>query len=57
MRVLGVDYGSKRIGLAVSDENGEIAFPAGVLSSRGRKKDIAALRKLIARTFGVSTGV
>ena len=46
--MLGVDYGSKRIGLAVSDENGEIAFPAGVLLSRGRKKDIEALRKLIA---------
>ncbi len=48
MRILGVDLGSKRIGLAVSDEGGEIAFPAGILESRGRKKDVAALRKLIA---------
>jgi putative Holliday junction resolvase len=47
MRFLGVDLGSKRIGLAVSDETGEIAFPAGTLQSRGRKKDIAALRTLI----------
>ncbi len=47
MRVLGVDLGSKRIGLAVSDENGEIAFPAGTLTSRGTKKDISALRALI----------
>jgi putative Holliday junction resolvase len=47
MRVLGVDLGKKRIGLAVSDENGEIAFPAGTLESRGRKRDIAALRSLI----------
>lgn len=47
MRVLGVDFGSKRIGLAVSDESGEFAFPAGVLESRGRKKDLAALRAVI----------
>ena len=47
MRVLGVDLGSKRIGLAVSDESGEIAFPAGTLTSRGKKKDISALRALI----------
>jgi putative Holliday junction resolvase len=47
MRVLGVDFGSKRIGLAVSDENGEFAFPAGTLTSRGRKKDLAALRTMI----------
>lgn len=47
MRVLGVDFGSKRIGLAVSDERGEFAFPAGTLMSRGKKKDLAALRALI----------
>jgi putative Holliday junction resolvase len=47
VRTLGIDLGSKRIGLAVSDEGGAIAFPAGILESRGRKKDIAALRKLI----------
>jgi putative Holliday junction resolvase len=48
MRVLGVDLGSKRIGLAISDEDGEFAFPAGVLESRGRRRDIAALRELVA---------
>ena len=48
MRVLGVDLGSKRIGLAISDEEGEFAFPAGMLDSRGRKRDLAALRELIA---------
>ncbi len=45
---MGIDLGSKRIGLAVSDENGSIAFPAGCLDSRGRKKDLAALRAFIA---------
>ena len=48
MRILGVDLGRKRIGLAVTDEDGTIAFPAGTLDSRGRKKDLAALRKMIS---------
>ena len=47
MRVLGVDLGSKRIGLAVSDVEARLAFPAGVIESRGRKRDLAALRELI----------
>lgn len=44
---MGIDLGSKRIGLAISDEGGEIAFPAGILESRGRKKNLAALRAII----------
>ena len=31
MRLLGIDYGAKRIGLAVSDEGGSLAFPKEVL--------------------------
>ncbi len=27
MRILGVDYGRKRVGLAISDETGSISFP------------------------------
>lgn len=30
-RFLGIDYGTKRIGLAISDENGTIAFPKEIL--------------------------
>ena len=45
--MLGIDLGSKRIGLAVSDTEARIAFPAGILESRGRKRDLAALRELI----------
>ena len=48
MRILGVDLGKKRIGLALSDESCEFAFPAGILESRGRKRDIASLRALIS---------
>ncbi len=30
-RFLGIDYGTKRVGLAVSDENGKLAFPYTIL--------------------------
>lgn len=33
MRYLGIDYGSKRIGIAVSDAAGSMAFPKMVLSN------------------------
>ncbi len=48
MRVLGLDLGSKRIGLAISDSEAAFAFPAGTLRSSGRKADIAAVREIIA---------
>jgi putative Holliday junction resolvase len=47
MRVLGLDLGSKRIGLAISDSEGDFAFPAGTLKSAGRKADVAAVAELI----------
>ncbi len=31
MRFLGIDYGTKRIGVAISDENGTLAFPKGII--------------------------
>jgi putative Holliday junction resolvase len=45
--VLGLDYGSRRIGLAVSDLEGQFAFPAGHLERKGLKSDLEALRRLI----------
>ncbi|MBU6428667.1 MAG: RuvX/YqgF family protein [Cyanobacteria bacterium REEB65] len=33
MRILGIDYGSKRVGLAVSDPEGRVAFPVAVLAN------------------------
>lgn len=44
MRYLGIDYGKKRIGLALSDENGKIAFPYQTLP---RTKRIASTLKNI----------
>jgi len=34
-RVLGIDYGARRIGLAVSDADGQLAFPLEVLENPG----------------------
>lgn len=33
MRILGIDYGAKRIGLALSDERESLAFPLTILSN------------------------
>ena len=33
MRFLGIDYGGKRVGIALSDEEGNMAFPKCVLSN------------------------
>jgi len=30
MRFLGIDYGTKRVGMALSDDNGTLAFPNGI---------------------------
>jgi putative Holliday junction resolvase len=48
MRVLGLDWGGRRIGTAVSDERASIAFPLGFIERSSRKKDLAALKALIA---------
>ncbi len=33
MKYLGIDFGEKRVGIAVSDEDGKIAFPTAVLAN------------------------
>lgn len=35
VKFLGIDYGSKKIGLAISDERGTIAFPKKILANEG----------------------
>jgi putative Holliday junction resolvase len=49
MRVLGVDLGSKRIGIAVSDRSGTIASPLTVIQRSGSvARDHQAIAKLVA---------
>lgn len=50
MRFLGIDYGSKNIGLALSDERAEWAFPHSVVVND--KKAVAEVLK-IAKENGV----
>ena len=45
-RLLAIDYGDKRVGIAVSDYNKEIAFPRDFLTYTGDKDLIRQLRKL-----------
>jgi putative Holliday junction resolvase len=56
MRVLGLDLGEKRIGLAVSDEEARIAFPAGFIERKGRRRDLETLCALV-RERGIGGAV
>ena len=49
-RLIGLDVGSKRIGIAVSDELGILATPRGVLQRRTYNKDAAEIQALVAST-------
>ena len=42
MRRIGIDYGSKRVGISLSDEMGKMAFPHGVFGN-----DDTLLTKLV----------
>ena len=48
MKVLALDYGSARTGVAVSDPTGTIARPVGVVERVGTDAGFARLRALIA---------
>ncbi|MBI3662886.1 MAG: Holliday junction resolvase RuvX [Acidobacteria bacterium] len=51
-RILSIDYGRKRIGVALSDELGLTAQPLAVLERTNRRDDLRRLREL-ARKHGV----
>lgn len=38
-RILGIDYGSKRVGVALSDEEGRVAFPKAILENNSQLID------------------
>ncbi len=52
MRVLALDLGMRRIGLALSDEEGRVAGPLGTLETQGIARDVAAVAEL-AQAHGV----
>ncbi|HEX5063621.1 MAG TPA: Holliday junction resolvase RuvX [Kofleriaceae bacterium] len=48
MRVLGLDVGSKTIGVAITDEVGIAAHPLRVLERKGTDADVSAIQTLVA---------
>lgn len=49
MRYMGIDYGSKRIGVAISDEDGRIAFPYGIVINRGGNSAVKDIIVIFSR--------
>ena len=47
MKILAIDYGSKRIGLAISDELGITARPLAVVERRNLDRDLDFLENVI----------
>jgi putative Holliday junction resolvase len=47
-RLLGVDFGQVRVGLAVSDPDRKFAFPLATYERRGAERDAAYFRGLVA---------
>lgn len=52
-RILAIDYGRRRIGLAVSDELGIMAVPVAALERKNRQEDIRRLRE-VARKYKIT---
>src|SRR5687767_12833974 len=48
VRALGLDVGSKTIGVAVSDELGLAAHPVEVIARQGMAADVARIARLVA---------
>ena len=53
MRYMGIDYGSKRIGIAVSDDEGRMAFPFGIIVNRRK----IIIKEIIGRIKKENIGV
>jgi putative Holliday junction resolvase len=50
MKILGLDIGEKRIGIAISDELGYTAQGMRVMNRSGLEDDLTVLRELIKET-------
>lgn len=51
MRYLGIDYGTKRIGIALSDEKRKMAFAHSVIANIGLEKVLKEFKKICAKNF------
>jgi putative Holliday junction resolvase len=48
-RILAIDYGQKRLGLAISDEMGLTARPLATLERVNRRDDLRRLREIVRK--------
>jgi len=48
LRILALDVGERRIGVAVSDPTGTLATPHGVIQRRSKAEDFAQVARLVA---------
>lgn len=48
-RVLGIDFGIKRMGIAITDETQTIAQPLCVIKREGTKKDIEKIKEILRK--------
>ena len=55
-RVLGLDLGQARIGVAISDPDGRVAVPVGTVRT-GAPQDVQAARENGLRAIAVRTGI
>jgi len=55
MRVLGIDYGERRVGVAVSDPTGTLASPLPTLKRRAGKRPPLAALEALAQEYEVTT--
>jgi len=49
LRILGIDYGNKRVGIAVSDAMGWTAQPLATLEMHGHKELLEEIKEYIAK--------
>jgi putative Holliday junction resolvase len=59
MRLLGLDVGEKRIGVALSDPSGLLAFPLSILQCQEEGRDMDEVARLVAENSacGVVVGL
>ncbi|MFA6603640.1 MAG: Holliday junction resolvase RuvX [Patescibacteria group bacterium] len=49
MRLIGVDYGTRRIGLALADTDAPVAVPLETVAAQSLEADVLAVAKVAAR--------
>lgn len=56
MRYMGIDFGAKRIGIAVSDESGTMAFPRTVIENDGTAAERIAAEAVASQVHRIVVG-